>query len=67
MLSACLLGYKTRRIYNNPIVACYRKQFRLLWEHLRFLQSHWQVQSFNQHFETSSDEKWNAARQKVQA
>ena len=23
-LSACLFGYKARRIYNNPVVSCYR-------------------------------------------
>jgi len=23
-LSACLSGYKARRIYNNPVVSCYR-------------------------------------------
>lgn len=65
-LSACLQGYKTRRIYNNPIISCYRKQFKVLQEHLLFLQSHWQVQSFSHQFETSSDEKWNIARQKTQ-
>jgi hypothetical protein len=65
-LSACLHGYKTRRIYNNPVVSCYRKQFRILQEHILFLQSHWQVQSFSQQFETGSDEKWKVAKQKTQ-
>lgn len=40
MLSAQLLAFKIQKIFSNPIIVCYRKQFRALEDQRMFLAAH---------------------------
>lgn len=62
-LECQLLAFKIKKIYHNPIIACYRRQFRALQEFRLFLEAQMQNQSLSEGQAAPADEDWELARQ----